>query len=491
MSELLQHPLMTAMGFALLHSLWVFGLLIAAGHLTSRIWGEPSRRHTVLLTVLIALVPIFLSLVYLGLPTDTVQLTQTGGETGYAEPVNVTPITAASDDSRFRDYLPALAAFYIVGLLCAAARTAWAYRRTLGLRRGTLLPEPEWRDRYRTLRRSMLPGSQVTWQLSAKVDQVLTVGVWRPLILFPLGMLNRLSPEEVEAILRHELAHLRRRDHLWQALQQLVITLFFYHPLVYWLGRQLDREREFACDDLAAGSTGRTTYARALLRVAAHSLHPKIPFTVSATDRSTFSYRVRRLFSDDRAAAGRGSYLFAPLLSLPLFLLFLLAAPGLPSEPGFRSVITGTVVDAATGDPLIGTSVLVKGSKTGTITDLDGTFSLNWDEPGAMTLLVSYTGYVSKELIFDNGMDRNLDIQLSKQPSSQPMKMSDDPAISLSNLPQNVLLVIDGRIVDRTKVTVSPADIANVKVIKDKDQMEKLGYDVAKDGVLIITTKDQ
>ena len=490
MSELFHLPLLTALGFALLHSVWVFGLLIVAGQLTARVWGNPSRRHTVLLTVLVALLPVFLVLVYLGLPTEAIQLTDTVGEAVYSETVTVAPATS-SDGSRFRDYLPALAALYVLGLLCAAARTGWAYHRTLSLRRGTLLPDPAWRDRYHALRRRVLPDSQVAWHLSAKVDQVLTVGIWRPLILFPISMINRLSAEEVDAILRHELAHLRRRDHLWQALQQFVMTLFFYHPLVYWLGRHLDREREYACDDLAAGSDNRKTYARALLRVAEHSLHPKIPFTVSATDRSTFTYRVRRLFSEDGTAGGRGGYLFAPLLSLPLFLVFLLAAPGQASNPGFHSVITGTVVDAATGDPLIGTSVLVKGSKTGTITDIDGTFSLNWDEAGAMTLLVSYTGYVSKELIFDNGMDRNLDIQLSKQPSSQPMKMSDDPAISLSNLPQNVLLVIDGRIVDRAKVTVSPLDIANVKVIKDKEQMEKLGYDVAKDGVLIITTKDQ
>ena len=490
MSELLQHPLMTALGFALLHSVWVFGLLIVAGHLTSRIWGDPSRRHTVLLTVLVALLPVFLVLVYLGLPAETVQLTETDGEAVFSNTGALTPATSA-DDGRFRGYLPALAALYFLGLLCAAGRTGWAYRRTLSLRRGTLLPEAPWRDRYQALRRSMLPGSQVAWRLSAKVDQVLTVGVWRPLILFPLGMINRLSPEEVDAILRHELAHLRRRDHLWQALQQFVITLFFYHPLVYWLGRQLDREREFACDDLAAGSASRKIYARALLRVAAHSLHPKIPFTVSATDRSTFSYRVRRLFSDDSSASGRGSYLFAPLLSLPLFLVFLLATPGVPSEAGFHSVITGTVVDAATGDPLIGTSVLVKGTKTGTITDIDGTFSLNWDEAGAMTLMVSYSGYVSKELIFDNGMDRNLDIQLTKQQSSPPKSMSDDPTTSLSNLPDNVILVLDGRIVDREQVTVTPSTIANVKVIKDKEQMEKLGYDVKKDGVLIITTKKE
>ena len=491
MNELLHHPLMTAMGFALLHSVWVFGLLIVAGQLTARIWDDPARRHTVLLTVLASLLPLFLGLVYLGLPADPGQLPTRLGGANYPIPITETPANPSSTGDRLPAYLPALAMLYFLGLLCAGVRTGWAYRRTLVLRRGTLLPELPWRNRYSALQRDLLPGKRVAWRLSARVDQVLTVGVWRPLILFPLGMLNRLSPDEVDAILRHELAHLRRRDHLWQALQQFVITLFFYHPAVHWLGRTLDREREFACDDLAVGSSGRKTYARALLRVAEQSLHPKIPFTVSATDRSTFSYRVRRLFSADHSAGKRGSYLFAPLLSLPLFLVFLLAGPGIPSETGFHSVITGTVVDAATGKPLIGATVLVKGTKTGTITDIDGSFNLNWDQAGELTVMVTYSGYVSKELIFDNGMDRNLDIELSKQQSSPPKSLSGDPATSLSNLPDNVILVVDGRIVDREKVTVSPPKIAGVKVIKDKEQMAKLGYDVEKDGVLIITTKKE
>ena len=313
---------------------------------------------------------------------------------------------------------------------------------------------------------------------------MLTVGVWRPLILFPVGLINQLSADEVNAILRHELAHLRRNDPLWQALQEVVATLFFYHPLVYWLGRSLDQEREFACDDVVVAASGRKTYARALLRVAAFSLSPKIPFTVSATDRSSFSRRVRRIFTSESATSRSVGYLFAPLLSIPLFALLVLG----PVSAVPDTIIEGTVVDAATGEPLIGTNVLVKGSNTGTITDIDGTFQLHWDGSGEMTLAVSYVGYVSQEIIFDNVKDRKLAIKLTKQ-AAEKVSIRAEQGASLAGLPENVVLVVDGRITDREKMVLDPESIESMNVIKDKAEMEKLGYDVSKDGVILITTK--
>ncbi len=88
-------------------------------------------------------------------------------------------------------------------------------------------------------------------------------------------------------------------------------------------------------------------------------------WVISATDRSSFLRRVRRLFTPETATN----------------------AP--------NTIIEGTVVDATTGNPLIGTSVLIKGTNTGSITDKDGTFRLQWDGSDEMTFAVSYVGYVS------------------------------------------------------------------------------------------------
>src|SRR6185312_10346697 len=90
---------------------------------------------------------------------------------------------------------------------------------------------------------------------SAPVEPGL-IGIFRPVLTLPDGILARLSPQEMDAILAHELCHFRRRDNLTAAIHMLVESLFWFHPLIWWLGRRLMTERERACDEavLAAGN---------------------------------------------------------------------------------------------------------------------------------------------------------------------------------------------------------------------------------------------
>lgn len=100
------------------------------------------------------------------------------------------------------------------------------------------------------------------------IQEVIATGLLRPLILFPVSWLAELPPDMLEAVLAHELAHLRRWD-LWvNALQRLVETFLFYHPAVWWLSRRLRVERELCCDELAVLLTrDRLRYVQALERV--------------------------------------------------------------------------------------------------------------------------------------------------------------------------------------------------------------------------------
>lgn len=94
------------------------------------------------------------------------------------------------------------------------------------------------------------------------------IGIFWPVLLLPDGIQARLTPGEMDAILAHELCHLRRRDNLTAAVHMLVESLFWFHPLVWWLGRKLMNERERACDEavLAAGNDPRV-FAEAILNV--------------------------------------------------------------------------------------------------------------------------------------------------------------------------------------------------------------------------------
>ncbi|HUQ51444.1 MAG TPA: M56 family metallopeptidase [Gammaproteobacteria bacterium] len=115
------------------------------------------------------------------------------------------------------------------------------------------------------------------------VEPVL-VGISKPVLLLPHGIAERLTTRQLSAVLAHELAHWRRRDNLTAAAHMLVESVFWFHPLVWWLGGRLVEERERACDEavLRAGHDGRT-YAEGILSVCEHYVASKLPCAAGVT----------------------------------------------------------------------------------------------------------------------------------------------------------------------------------------------------------------
>jgi beta-lactamase regulating signal transducer with metallopeptidase domain/predicted nucleic acid-binding Zn-ribbon protein len=130
--------------------------------------------------------------------------------------------------------------------LCAAARAA------------THPVDPAWVARLATLARRMglreVPQLHILDGLQGPVT--VTTSRWRPLVLVPASLLTHLPVELIEALLAHELAHVRRFDHVANLVQSVVEVLLFYHPVVWWLSQRLRTEREQIADDLAAQAIG-------------------------------------------------------------------------------------------------------------------------------------------------------------------------------------------------------------------------------------------
>src|SRR5207249_10465429 len=106
---------------------------------------------------------------------------------------------------------------------------------------------------------------------STLVQTAVVAGYFRPIILLPMSAITGLSTAQLEAILAHELAHIRRHDYLVNLLQTLVETVFFYHPAIWWLSNQIRCERENCCDDVAIAVLGtRVESGRALLALEEH-----------------------------------------------------------------------------------------------------------------------------------------------------------------------------------------------------------------------------
>lgn len=122
--------------------------------------------------------------------------------------------------------------------------------------------------------------SRVPVCITALPVQPALVGVIRPQILLPRTALTDLPDTELEAVLAHEVCHWRRGDHLWTLVHRIVEILFWFHPLVWWLGGRLNREREHACDEaVLAGGYAPKDYAASLISVCA--LHLRRPGLVA------------------------------------------------------------------------------------------------------------------------------------------------------------------------------------------------------------------
>jgi bla regulator protein blaR1 len=127
------------------------------------------------------------------------------------------------------------------------------------------------------------------------------VGLWRPTLLLPEGIEERLSPSELKAVLAHELCHVRRRDNLFASIHMVVETLFWFHPLVWWIGARLVEERERACDEevLSLGNSA-DVYADAILNVC--KLYLESPLAcVSGVSGAGIRRRIEAIMSSRKA----------------------------------------------------------------------------------------------------------------------------------------------------------------------------------------------
>lgn len=116
-----------------------------------------------------------------------------------------------------------------------------------------------------------LDGRSIRVYTTAAAVEPGIVGIFRPVLLLPHGIERLLSPAQLDAVLSHEIGHVRRRDNLMAALHMLVEVVFWFHPLVWWIGARLVDERERACDELVVASGhDRTTYAESILDVCEH-----------------------------------------------------------------------------------------------------------------------------------------------------------------------------------------------------------------------------
>jgi beta-lactamase regulating signal transducer with metallopeptidase domain len=161
-----------------------------------------------------------------------------------------------------------IAAGWSVGVCAQAIPLFFALRQLMRLRRSGERANGELQQRFDVLREEMRVRFDVELRLIVENLAPMAFGLMRPVVVFPMALLLRLPQDEVDAVLLHELAHLRRRDPWINAAQIICESLFFFNPAMLWISRQIRAERELCCDALVVEKSGRIEYARALAGMA-------------------------------------------------------------------------------------------------------------------------------------------------------------------------------------------------------------------------------
>ncbi|HVG42936.1 MAG TPA: M56 family metallopeptidase, partial [Chitinophagaceae bacterium] len=161
-------------------------------------------------------------------------------------------------------------------------------------------PSTQWRARCNELKKILNIQKEVGLLESALVKVPVVIGYFKPLILIPIGLLSNLPYNQVESILLHELAHIKRRDYLINMLQSLVECLFFFNPALLWLSSLIKEEREACCDAQAVKQLGtKVQYIEALVSFQELSVRPSACALAFPGRRNFLLHRVQRILNNE------------------------------------------------------------------------------------------------------------------------------------------------------------------------------------------------
>lgn len=276
-TEHLYHPAVNALGWALFHSLWQFALIAAILMLLLRFirQASPTTRHNLTLMALLAMPITFVytlvsqwvvflraqQVISLGFE-DVVWLTHQGSTSFFMVPQNYPSFL-----EKFDAFTPMLFLIYLSGIILFSLIGLAGYFRLFIYKSRYSHPLPEkWAGKVSDLIFKSGLAGDVKLFISSRISVPCVAGFIKPVILLPLSFFSGLSPAQIEAILLHEFRHIKRLDHYVNMLQNILETLLFFHPAVWWVSNQLRNERENCVDEWVVKTTGKPrVYAEALL----------------------------------------------------------------------------------------------------------------------------------------------------------------------------------------------------------------------------------
>src|SRR5712692_6453045 len=302
--------LMRTLAWTLLHFIWQGAALAALFAVAMAACRSASARYALAVGAL-ALMMASPVITFLWLQRETIPAVRSGAQGSlpwvgkaaqHAVVSAVSGAPAAASLSAQPTAMLWLVELWFLGVLLLSLRTAGGLLLIERMRRKEIKPlGEELYARCLALQRRMGLDRVIRYCECHRLDAPAALGWLRPVVLLPVRALTSLTEEQIEAVIAHELAHIRRFDCFVNLLQIATETLLFYHPAVWWVSQRIRAERENCCDDEAIAVCGdAVNYARALTLMEEWRTAPAL---MMAANRSPLGERVMRLLGWNGAAS--------------------------------------------------------------------------------------------------------------------------------------------------------------------------------------------
>ncbi len=295
--EMILNNLVKALGWTVLHSLWQGALIYALLFLLLQAWSTASARlrHNMAFGSLLLLFTCFI-FTFASQFKGNINASSVPPE-GFLLPIQREQNSGKSF-LRTELYFPLVAIAYLTGIAIQLSVLSYSYIRLKRLQKTGTMPVPEnWFALFIRTKRALSISKKTDFYLSTQVSVPLVVGYLKPVVLFPLALATQLDLKQVEAILIHELSHIRRNDYLINFLKTCLEIFLFFNPFAWLCSRYIQIEREHACDDMVVQLTGSPlSYAQALLKLEISREQHSPALTLAATGNNHYLYqRIKRI----------------------------------------------------------------------------------------------------------------------------------------------------------------------------------------------------
>ena len=304
-----------ALAWALVHFIWQgAAIALVAGFASAALRrARPTTRYAVLCGALAAMLLVPLAtFVVLRLPSAATPSPASAVAGSFAPVMAAAAGSSAALSAAEPNWFSWLVRIWLAGVVIFGLRSISGWALAQRLRSWKTSPAAESVERAaRTLCERLGIRRAVRIVNTAATDVPATLGWLRPVVLLPISAFTVLTPEQIELLIAHELAHVRRHDYLVNLVQTAVESVLFYHPAVWWVSRRIRAEREHCCDDLAVAACGDVKqYVRAL--AALEGMRGSPAALVVAADGGSLLARIRRLLNlEPRPRSGPPAWLGA------------------------------------------------------------------------------------------------------------------------------------------------------------------------------------